>query len=72
MDDENDKLEEDFYQFLNLPRDVSISFSVINNVRWCLCRLLPKENNQNMCYINVLLHMTYFCLSDVWNLFLYH
>ena len=24
MDDENDKLEEDFYQFLNLARDVSI------------------------------------------------
>ena len=30
MDDENDKLEEDFYQFLNLARDVSLYFVVVN------------------------------------------
>jgi hypothetical protein len=62
MDDENERLEEDFYQFLNLPRDVSLSFflSMYVDVLKDAC----EAKNQNMCY-QCVLHMTYFVYHKI-------
>lgn len=45
MDDEDERLEEDFYQFLNLPRNVSTSSSYTNNVQ-ILCDPFLRDRNQ--------------------------
>lgn len=59
MEDENDKLEEDFYQFLNLPRNVSARFPLRHTGYIKLTRIV----NRSMCFARDLFSYITFILS---------